>query len=96
MTTVVGMGAQGVPLEQWQYVSPNTGAKVTLANAKALIYHYCAKLPSDKCASAPLGYQQQRVYILPAAAALQLLPGRGCYPSIQWRQSQSEYRPGFP
>ena len=43
--------SQGVPIDQWQYVTP-TGAKVTMANAKALIFHFCAKLPSDRCAEA--------------------------------------------
>ncbi len=41
--------SQGIPLDQWQYCVPLTGARVTLANAKALIYYFCAKLPSDKC-----------------------------------------------
>lgn len=38
---------QGVPIEQWQYVTLK-GAKVTLANAKAALFHYCSKLPSDR------------------------------------------------
>ena len=30
------------------YVVPATGARVTMSNAKSLLFHYCSKLPSDK------------------------------------------------
>jgi len=30
------------------YAVPATGARVTVYNSKALLFHYCTKLPSDK------------------------------------------------
>jgi hypothetical protein len=32
------------------YVVPSTGARVTIYNAKGLLFHYCTKLPCDKYA----------------------------------------------
>lgn len=36
------------------YRVPATGARVTLSNAKGLLFHYCSKLPSDKQVYPPL------------------------------------------
>jgi hypothetical protein len=38
----------GQPREAVEYCVPATGAKVTLASAKQLIFHFCTRLPSDR------------------------------------------------
>lgn len=35
-------------LEEHEYRVESTGARVTLASAKALLYMFCAKLPADR------------------------------------------------
>ena len=79
---------QGIPLDEWQYCVPLTGARVTLANAKALIYYFCAKLPSDKCVAGRLvmtfmsaveaaTITTHRLCTQPAKLCKQLLVGKG-------------------
>ena len=41
----------GQPREAVEYCVPATGAKVTLASAKQLIFHFCTRLPSDRSVS---------------------------------------------
>lgn len=41
----------GQPQEALEYCVPSTGAKVTLASAKQLVFHFCARLPSDRYAA---------------------------------------------
>jgi hypothetical protein len=38
----------GQPCEAVEYCVPATGAKVTLASAKQLIFHFCTRLPCDR------------------------------------------------
>ena len=38
-----------IPLEGREYRVASTGARVTLASAKPLLYMFCAKLPADRC-----------------------------------------------
>lgn len=49
-----------IPVEMREYRVPSTGARVTLASAKPLLYMFCAKLPADRQAliiwSYHLGY----------------------------------------
>ena len=37
-----------IPLDMREYRVPSTGARVTLASAKPLLYMFCAKLPADR------------------------------------------------
>ena len=37
-----------IPLEEREYRVQSTGARVTLASAKPLLYMFCAKLPADR------------------------------------------------
>lgn len=37
-----------IPLEGREYRVASTGARVTLASAKPLLYMFCAKLPADR------------------------------------------------
>ena len=37
-----------IPVELREYRVPSTGARVTLASAKPLLYMFCAKLPADR------------------------------------------------
>ena len=41
----------GQPREALEYCVPSNGAKVTLASAKQLVFHFCARLPSDRHAN---------------------------------------------
>jgi hypothetical protein len=40
--------ARQLPKEEREYQVASTGAKVTLASAKSLLFYYCVKLPSDR------------------------------------------------
>jgi hypothetical protein len=40
-----------LPDNMREYYVPSTGARITLHNAKDLIFRFCSKLPSDRCAS---------------------------------------------
>ena len=40
---------RGIPRSEQEYVVPSTGAKVTLADAKSLLFRFCNRLPSDRC-----------------------------------------------
>lgn len=37
-----------IVMEEHEYRVESTGARVTLASAKALLYMFCAKLPADR------------------------------------------------
>ena len=47
----------GIPKSDQEYVVPSTGAKVTLADAKSLLYRFCNRLPSDRCEHLLFGAQ---------------------------------------
>ena len=48
---------RGIPRSEQEYVVPSTGAKATLADAKALLYRFCIRLPSDRCGHILFGAQ---------------------------------------
>ena len=53
-----GMGWEGDDgsadcLSENVYTVPSTGARVTIYNAKSLLFHYCTKLPSDQYLQTP-------------------------------------------
>lgn len=60
-----------IPVELREYRVQSTGARVTLASAKPLLYMFCAKLPADR--QAPLLPPPSQSLAPPALAPL-LLP----------------------
>ena len=44
-----------IPVEIREYRVPSTGARVTLASAKPLLYMFCAKLPADRLVTSLTG-----------------------------------------
>ena len=44
----LGLETQALAPEECEYRIASTGARVTLANAKSLLFYFCAQLPSDR------------------------------------------------
>ena len=70
------------------------GRGVTLANAKALIYYFCAKLPSDKCVqvySAPtISLHSLRAAQNPCKQAF-TQPAKLCTMPAHWQCSEDKF-----
>lgn len=95
-------GARGSKL---QYCVRSTGARVSLSNAKSLLFDFCNKLPSDRCVGGMpppwAGRQDEKVFVcicVPACAhALEryrLIAHRGCCVRCTYRAVMPEHALG--